>query len=76
MKRLAILIVAVPVVLFILQNIQVTELRFLVWRIAMPHALLLIFVLAAGILIGWVLHALLADGKRKQATAPPATRQQ
>jgi hypothetical protein len=54
----------------------VTELRFLVWRIAMPHALLLIFVLAAGILIGWVLHALLADGKRKQATAPPATRQQ
>ena len=65
MKRLVLLIVAVPVLLFILQNIQVTELRFLVWRIAMPHALLLIFVLAAGILIGWVLRALHADAKHK-----------
>lgn len=61
MKRLVLLIVSIPVLLFILQNIQVTELRFLVWRIAMPHALLLFLVLAAGILIGWVLHALLAD---------------
>lgn len=61
MKRLVLLIVSVPVLLFILQNIQVTELRFLVWRIALPQALLLILVLAAGILIGWVLHALLAD---------------
>jgi len=60
-KRLVLLIVSVPVLLFILQNIQVTELRFLVWRIALPHALLLILVLAAGILVGWVLHALLAD---------------
>ncbi len=65
MNRLVLLIVAVPVLLFILQNIQVTELRFLMWRIAMPHALLLIFVLAAGILIGWVLRALRADATKK-----------
>lgn len=65
MNRLVLLIVAVPVLLFIVQNIQVTELRFLMWRIAMPHALLLIFVLAAGILIGWVLRALRADAKQK-----------
>jgi uncharacterized integral membrane protein len=64
-KRLVLLIVAVPVLLFIVQNIQVTELRFLVWRIALPHALLLIFVFAAGILIGWVLGALRADAKQK-----------
>jgi len=64
-NRLVLLIVAVPVLLFIVQNIQVTELRFLMWRIAMPHALLLIFVLAAGILIGWVLRALRADAKQK-----------
>lgn len=65
MNRLVLLIVTVPVLLFIVQNIQVTELRFLMWRIAMPHALLLIFVLAAGILIGWVLRALRADAKQK-----------
>lgn len=64
MKRLVLFVVAAPVILFIVQNIQVTELRFLFWRIAMPHALLLILVLAAGILIGWVLHALLAEGRK------------
>lgn len=65
MNRLVLLIVAAPVLLFIVQNIQITELRFLAWRIAMPHALLLILVLAAGILIGWVLRALRADAKQK-----------
>jgi uncharacterized integral membrane protein len=59
------LIVAVPVLLFILQNFQITELRFLVWRIAMPQALLLILVLAAGVLTGWVLHALLSESNAK-----------
>jgi uncharacterized integral membrane protein len=62
-KRLLLLLVAIPVLLFIIQNFQVTELRFLAWRIALPHALLLFLVLAAGILIGWVLHALLDDKK-------------
>lgn len=65
MKRLILLIVAAPVLVFVVQNIQITELRFLVWRIAMPHALLLILVLAAGVLIGWVLRALLADSGKK-----------
>lgn len=65
MKRLVLLIVAAPVLVFVVQNIQITELRFLMWRIAMPHALLLILVLAAGVLIGWVLRALLADSSKK-----------
>jgi uncharacterized integral membrane protein len=64
-NRLVLLIVAAPVLLFIVQNIQITELRFLAWRIAMPHALLLILVLAAGILMGWVLGTLRADTKQK-----------
>ena len=61
MKRLVLLIVAVPVLLFIVQNIQVAELRFLLWRIAMPQALLIIFIFASGILIGWLLHVFFAD---------------
>lgn len=65
MKRVLLLIVGVPVLLFILQNFQITELRFLVWRIAMPQALLLILVLAAGVLTGWVLHALLSESNAK-----------
>jgi len=62
-KRLLLLIVGVPALLFILQNFQITELRFLTWRIAMPHALLLVLVLAAGVLVGWALHALLSEKK-------------
>ena len=33
MKRLVLLVVAVPVLLFIVQNFQVAEVRFLTWRI-------------------------------------------
>lgn len=65
MKRLLLLIVGVPALLFILQNFQITELRFLTWRIAMPHALLLALVLAAGVLVGWALHALLSERNAK-----------
>jgi uncharacterized integral membrane protein len=65
MTRLVLLIVAVPVLLFILQNIQITEMRFLVWRIAMPQALLLLLVLAAGVLAGWVLRAVLSEKRER-----------
>lgn len=76
MKRLVLLIVGVPVLVFIVQNIQVAELRFLLWRIAIPHALLLILVLAAGIVAGWLLHALHADRSGKRSAAPHGTEQQ
>lgn len=69
MKRFVLLIVAVPVLLFIVQNFQVTELRFFVWRLAMPHALLLLVVLGAGILLGWILHAVLAGSERDETVA-------
>lgn len=68
-KRLLFFIIAVPVLLFILQNFQITELRFLAWRIAMPHALLLILVLGAGILLGSILHAIVAGGEKKETVA-------
>ena len=66
MKRIVLLVVIVPVLLFIVQNFQFTELRFLVWRVTMPHALLLILVLGAGILLGWILHAILAGGSSNE----------
>lgn len=66
MKRLVLLIVSVPVLLFIVQNIQVAELRFLFWRIAMPQALLIIFIFASGVLIGWMLRAFFADSRGRE----------
>jgi uncharacterized membrane protein YciS (DUF1049 family) len=48
------------VVLFVTQNAQAVEVRFLFWRLAMSQALLLIFVLAVGFSLGWLLRAYLA----------------
>jgi uncharacterized membrane protein YciS (DUF1049 family) len=46
--------------LFVAQNAQVVEVRFLIWRFAMSQAVLLFFVLAAGFGAGWIMHAWIA----------------
>lgn len=50
------LILAGFTVLFIIQNVTVVEIRFLYWTLSLSHSLLLFFVLAIGIFIGWLLH--------------------
>ena len=42
-------------VLFIVQNTSVMDLRFLFWTLSMSGALLMILILSAGILLGWLL---------------------
>lgn len=44
------------VLLFVIQNVSVVEIRFLFWSFAMSRVLLIFFVLAVGILVGWLLH--------------------
>lgn len=48
------------IVLFVVQNVAVVEISFLFWSVAMSRALLLFFVLAAGIVIGWLMHSFFA----------------
>jgi uncharacterized integral membrane protein len=43
-------------VLFVIQNVAVVEIRFMFWSVAMSRALLMFFVLAVGILIGWLMN--------------------
>lgn len=43
-------------VLFILQNIGIIEIRFLLWSVSMSRSLLLFVVLLIGVLIGWLWH--------------------
>jgi putative membrane protein len=57
LKMILSLILTGIAVVFIVQNAQVSELRFLVWTLAVSQALLLFFTLAIGLLTGWVLHA-------------------
>lgn len=44
------------VVLFIIQNVAVVEIQFLLWSLQMSRALMMFLLLAIGILIGWFLH--------------------
>jgi len=53
-KLILTLILIGLVVLFVVQNTAVVDIRFLFWTAAMSRALLIFFVLAVGIIIGWL----------------------
>lgn len=42
------------VVVFIVQNAAVVEIQFFFWNISMSRSLMIFFVLAIGIIIGWL----------------------
>jgi putative membrane protein len=42
--------------IFTVQNVAAVEVNFLVWTVSMSRALLILFTLALGILIGWFWH--------------------
>ncbi len=44
-------------VLFILQNVIVVEVRFLVWGLQMTLSLLIFLLFAGGLIVGWLLHS-------------------
>jgi uncharacterized integral membrane protein len=56
-KRLLGVLALALVVVMVVQNTQVVEIRFLFWTWAMSRALLVLLVFAAGLLVGWALHA-------------------
>lgn len=43
--------------LFIIQNVEVVEVRFLFWQAAMSRALMFVLLLLIGIAIGWLLRS-------------------
>ena len=43
------------VAVFVLQNTKVVEIQFLWWSLAMSRALVIFFVLAIGVVAGWLL---------------------
>ena len=51
------------VLIFVVQNTQVVEFKFLVWTISVSRALMLFGALAVGVIAGWILKS----PKAKQA---------
>lgn len=64
-KLTIILFLAGLVVLFIIQNVAVVEIKFLFWSIRMSRSLMMFFLLAIGIVIGWFLNNYLVHKKER-----------
>jgi putative membrane protein len=54
-KTIIFLILVALIVLFVLQNTQVVEARFLLWKVSMSRSLLLLGTFLIGIIAGWLL---------------------
>lgn len=65
-KMIAVLILSGLVVLFIIQNVTVVEIRFLFWSIQMSRSLLIFILLAIGFIIGWFIHGHLKHKRTQQ----------
>jgi uncharacterized integral membrane protein len=44
-------------VLFVIQNVTMIEVRFLVWSLQMTLSLLVFMLFAGGVIVGWLLHS-------------------
>jgi len=56
-------------VIFIIQNVAAVDVNFLLWTVSMSRALLIIFTLAIGFMLGWFVHSFYSY--RKTGAAPP-----
>lgn len=69
-KLILSLVLAGLIVLFVIQNVAVVEVRFLIWALPMTLSLLIFLLCSGGIVAGWLLHSYWAY--RRKAAGPPA----
>jgi uncharacterized integral membrane protein len=56
-KLIFTLILVGLMVIFIVQNVSVVEIRFLFWKASMSRSIMIFLVLAVGIVTGWMLRS-------------------
>ena len=54
-RRNIILLLIIIVLIFVFQNTQIVEVKFLLWKISIPRALIVFSTLAIGLISGWLL---------------------
>ena len=54
-RRNIIFIVIIMVLIFVFQNTQIVEVKFLFWEFSIPRALILFSTLCFGLICGWML---------------------
>jgi len=68
MRLILILIIAVLALIFVIQNVAAVEVNFLAWTVSISRALLILFTLAIGFILGWLLRSY--AGYRRSRNAP------
>lgn len=64
-KLILTLTLIVLAVIFIIQNTAVVEIHFLFWMVSMSRSLFMFFLLAIGIVAGWVGHSYFIHHKKQ-----------
>ncbi len=54
-KTISLVSLAVPAVLFIVQNIAIVEIQFLFWSLKISQSLIVLLLLVIGTVMGWFL---------------------
>ena len=68
-KLIVTLVLVGLAVVFIVQNAAVVDIRFLFWKMSMSRALFMFFMLAVGIVTGWILHSYFLHKKEAEKTS-------
>ncbi|MGD2268800.1 MAG: LapA family protein [Desulfobacterales bacterium] len=55
-RNIVFVILVALVLIFVVQNMQVVEVKFLAWTISLSRALMIFGTLIIGIIAGWLLH--------------------
>lgn len=56
-KNILFAVLIILVIIFVIQNTQVVEVKFLAWQVNMSRAIMLFGTLAIGIIAGWLIKA-------------------
>jgi putative membrane protein len=56
-------------VIFIVQNVAVVEIRFLFWKVSMSRSIMIFLLLAVGIITGWILRSHFGSEKRQDTSS-------
>ena len=67
-KLIFTLVLAGLMVIFIVQNVAVVEIRFLFWKASMSRSIMIFLVLAVGIITGWLLRSHFGGSEKPQET--------
>ena len=54
------------VIIFMIQNVEPVNIKFLIWSITIPRAIMVLVVFVVGIFLGWVVKSIGNIQKRKR----------